>query len=317
MTPIVSVCMITYNHERYIGQAIESVVSQRTNFSFDLNIGEDCSTDNTQSIIKKYQKTNPTIVKPIFRKKNIGMKPNFIDVMSKCTGKYIALLEGDDYWTDPYKLQKQVDFLEENKEYVMVGANALCIFEEENYSKSYLINDSVYSFDVDTGYLIVHNPYPTLTVMFKNNLVTEFPEVYFQSLGGDRRLYILLSIYGKGRYINDVVGVYRVHCLGVTNEIRKSVKGKINILEEQMSVNEMWNDYLGNDFKKEVEIVRKRNAKQIVRLTLNRLDLRKAMQYSQYLDYKDFRRLSAKASLLFLHFLHNFISSLNYKVFIK
>lgn len=115
-TPMVSICMITYNHESYIKQAIDSVLMQKCNFAFELVIGEDCSTDNTFKICQELAKNNPQI-KLLPSISNLGMMPNFIRTLEACEGKYIAICEGDDYWTDPLKLQKQVDFLGANEEY--------------------------------------------------------------------------------------------------------------------------------------------------------------------------------------------------------
>jgi glycosyltransferase involved in cell wall biosynthesis len=115
--PVVSVCMITYNHESYIRKAIEGVLMQKTNFPIELIIGEDCSTDNTRKIVRKYESEYPEIIVAQYPETNRGMMKNFTTVLHSARGKYIALCEGDDYWTDPYKLQKQVDFLEANPEY--------------------------------------------------------------------------------------------------------------------------------------------------------------------------------------------------------
>ncbi|MDF1549683.1 MAG: glycosyltransferase, partial [Bacteroidales bacterium] len=114
-----SVCMITYNHEKYIGQAIEGVLMQKTNFDIELLIGEDFSNDNTRNICMGYKNKYPDKIKLLLREKNIGMMRNFIQTLNTCKGKYIALCDGDDYWTDPLKLQKQVDFLEANPEYAL------------------------------------------------------------------------------------------------------------------------------------------------------------------------------------------------------
>jgi len=117
--PLVSVCMITYNHENFIKDAIEGILMQKTSFPIELIIGEDCSTDNTRKIVKDYEEKYPEIIFAQYSEKNLGMINNFLNVLQAARGKYIALCEGDDYWTDPLKLQKQVDFLEANPEYVI------------------------------------------------------------------------------------------------------------------------------------------------------------------------------------------------------
>lgn len=115
-TPLVSVHMITYNHEKFIAQAIEGVLMQKTDFPFELIIGEDCSTDRTREIVVDYANKYPDIIKPILHEKNVGMKANGRACRAASRGKYIAICEGDDYWIDPLKLQKQVDFMESHPE---------------------------------------------------------------------------------------------------------------------------------------------------------------------------------------------------------
>ena len=114
--PMVSIKMITYNHEHYIAQAIEGVVKQETNFPFELIIGEDCSTDGTIEIVLEYQKKYPDIIRVITSDKNVGAKKNGYRITKACRGKYIAFCEGDDYWHRPDKLQKQVDYMETHPE---------------------------------------------------------------------------------------------------------------------------------------------------------------------------------------------------------
>ena len=108
---VVSVTMICYNHERYIRQAIESVLMQKVDFNYEIVIGDDCSLDKTQEIIREYQEKYPRIIKAILRNKNLGAAENSYDVKMHCYGEFMAALEGDDYWTDEKKLQTQVDFL--------------------------------------------------------------------------------------------------------------------------------------------------------------------------------------------------------------
>ena len=118
--PLVSIKMVTYNHAPFIAQAIEGVLQQKTNFPFELIIGEDCSTDGTREIVFEYQKKYPEIIRVVTSEKNIGAKRNGLRTLKACHGKYIAYCEGDDYWHDPGKLQKQVDYLENHPECGMV-----------------------------------------------------------------------------------------------------------------------------------------------------------------------------------------------------
>lgn len=116
----VSIVMLVYNHGRFLAQALDSVLMQKVNFAYELIVGEDCSPDNSREILKSYEeKFGPALV-PLYRQKNLGSKKNMQDCMNHCRGKYIAFLEGDDFWTDAGKLQKQVDFLESHSDYTAV-----------------------------------------------------------------------------------------------------------------------------------------------------------------------------------------------------
>ncbi len=137
---LLSVIMISYNHSRYIRQAIESVLKQKTDFKFEVVIGDDCSSDNTQNIIKEYSVKYPEIIKPVLRQENIGATYNLFDLIKRCKGKYIAFLEGDDYYTDEYKLQKQAEFLENNKSYKSCGY-PIEIVDRDNNHLLYTLSD--------------------------------------------------------------------------------------------------------------------------------------------------------------------------------
>lgn len=126
----VSVVIATYNHERFLSQALESVVKQKVNFDFEVLVGDDCSTDNTANIVRKYAELYPNIIVPFIREKNLGMAGNVMDLVLRAKGEYIAFIEGDDYWIDEKKLQKQIDFLDSNLDYIAVFSK--CIIVDEN-----------------------------------------------------------------------------------------------------------------------------------------------------------------------------------------
>ncbi len=119
--PYLSVVFITYNHERYIREALDSVLMQETDFPFEIVVGEDCSTDHTRDILNEYKEKYPDRIRLLYRDRNLGRPTlNVYQTAMECRGKYIAFLEGDDFWTDPEKLKKQVHFLEEHDEYEAV-----------------------------------------------------------------------------------------------------------------------------------------------------------------------------------------------------
>jgi len=213
---MVSVCMITYNHEKYIAQAIDGVLMQQTSFPFELIIGEDCSTDNTRKICEEYKAKYPDKIQLLLPDSNLGMKQNFISTLQACTSKYIAVCEGDDYWTDPCKLQKQVDFLEANEGYSMVFTNAMEIFDYETWTKEStpfcILENRDYS-DLELFKWVI----PTATVLYKNNIDYSFLSTD-QFLFCDIPLFLRLHEKGKIRAMNEITANYRRHDNSATNQ---------------------------------------------------------------------------------------------------
>ena len=211
-SPVVAVFMVTYNHENYIGQAIESVLIQKTTFPVKLFIGEDCSTDQTEAICLKYKEENPEIIDVRFNKQNLGAINNAKQIFEACFSsgaKYIAMLEGDDYWTDPYKLQKQVDFLDANEDFAICHHNIKVIYDDGRESH---LSNSTDQKGITTIEDLAHSNYIyTASCVFRNGLVKEFPVWLNNSIVGDYVLHMLNAKYGKIKFIPDVMGVYRIH----------------------------------------------------------------------------------------------------------
>lgn len=208
---IVSVCMITYNHESYITQAIEGVLMQKCNFPIELVIGEDCSTDCTRAICKEYA-INQKEIRLLPSDCNIGVMANFIKTLEACTGKYIAICEGDDYWTDPYKLQKQVDFLENNEDYGLVYTefDSLCqatgVIEKSQFKNKLGIKQNNFEDFLRNGWFLA-----PCTWMFRSislELTYEYSDKGF--LAGDLQLLLTIAANSKIGYIDEVTSVYRV-----------------------------------------------------------------------------------------------------------
>ena len=129
--PKLSVAFMTYNHEKYIRQALESIVNQKVSFDYEIVVGEDCSTDSTRDIIREFDAAYPGRFRLLFREKNLGRPTlNTYQTSTECRGEYVAYLQGDDYWTDDCKLQKQVDFLEKHPEYE--ACTHACVVVDEN-----------------------------------------------------------------------------------------------------------------------------------------------------------------------------------------
>ena len=206
---LVSVVMITYGHEKYIRQAIEGVLMQKGDFDLELVIANDCSPDNTDAIISELLKSHPKAEKIRYIKhdKNIGMMPNFIYALKQAHGNYIALCDGDDYWTDPYKLQKQVDFLEANPDYVLCF-HKVKILKPNGELVEDFITKVPEDYETQETLARLGNYIHTPSVVFRN-VIKEFPPEFSLSPIGDYFLYMLLVEHGKLHYFEDEMAVYR------------------------------------------------------------------------------------------------------------
>ena len=214
---MVSVGMITYNHEEYIAKALDSILMQKVNFKYEIIIGDDASPDNTQSIIKRYADKYPEIIKPILRIKNIGGCDNYIDVKEKCQGKYYITLEGDDYWTDENKLQLQVDFLENHPEYIGVSHWCDVVNRKGEITNEFHNKDKVFNFkkdiytlnDFKKGQVAGH----TTTYLYRNiyrDAKYDYTKIYKNvTLVGDRTEQMILSLMGKIFCMHRIMSHYR------------------------------------------------------------------------------------------------------------
>ena len=209
---------MTYNHEKFIHTAIDSILMQKTNFTFEIVVGDDCSTDKTQEILLNYKKNNPNTFKLIFNEKNLGAKVNQVNVLTACSGKYIAICEGDDHWTDSYKLQKQVDFLENNSEYVMCSHDIITS-DDNNTITNHDLLPVEFRRDFTANELIKAPWIPSLTRCFKN-IFLETPNLlnlFYAAPNGDQLLSALLGQYGGNKYLGREIkpASYRRHSGGV------------------------------------------------------------------------------------------------------
>lgn len=230
MTPLmVTIQCITYNHEPYIRQALEGFVMQKTNFRFEAIVHDDASTDGTAAIIREYAERYPDIIKPIYETENQYSKGDgsLGRIMRAHThGKYVALCEGDDYWTDPNKLQLQVDFLESHPDYSMCFHNAIVhyqdnskpdhIYDKETQTKEYNIKD-----------LILRWYVPTASIVYKKDLILNSD--IQKKIGliknlqfGDLPLVLSCALNGRVYCINKNMSIYRIQESSVTRTIINS-----------------------------------------------------------------------------------------------
>jgi glycosyltransferase involved in cell wall biosynthesis len=214
---LVSICCVTFNHVNYIRQCLDGFVAQQTNFPFEILVHDDASTDGTTEIVREYELKYPNLFRNVYQVENQFLIQNtLINILFKMLkGKYIALCEGDDYWTDPFKLQKQVDFLEQNNVYAGCCHNVQLLHNENDFSN----HDTVHAnAKLDLRQLIEHMPggmIATCSLIFKQNALGDtswIKEMHF----GDFPLWI--NIYQSGPIFGmaDYMGVYRKHSGGFT-----------------------------------------------------------------------------------------------------
>lgn len=244
--PMVSVCVPTYQHAKYIRSCLDSVLMQNCSFPFEVIVGEDESTDGTRDICIEYTQKYPDKIRLFLhsRENNISIngRPtgrfNFLYSLSKAGGKYVALCEGDDYWTDPYKLQKQVNFLEANGDFAICYHNLRVEYEGGDHGGQLpSLANSPYQKEV-TGIedLAFGNYIFTASCMFRNNLFNEFPDWVCNTPVGDYVLHMLNAQFGKIKYLNDVMGVYRVHKGGLWESQSASYRDELWVkMLDQMS----------------------------------------------------------------------------------
>ena len=207
--------MITYAHGPFIATAIESVIMQKTNFQFELVIGEDDGPDNTRAICEVYAQQYPDIIRLLPYEKNMGNNANFIRTMYSCTGKYISLLEGDDYWTDANKLQKQVDLMESDPSLAFSFHNVHILENDKVVGQVYPGERKNVVTIKDT---LNHDYFQTCSVLFHADILFALPRAEATKwIFNDITLYcFLLRKNGlQAKYIPEVMGTYRIHPGGV------------------------------------------------------------------------------------------------------
>lgn len=233
----VTIASTTYNLEKYIAQAIESWLMQKTTFNVEILISDDGSTDGTIGIIESYMAKHPNI--RLIRNNHSGMMPNFIKSIEECTGKYIALCDGDDYWIDPLKLQKQYDFMENNPDFSACFTNSWV--ENEMTGERKIAKTQIWDTADGVGLLahrdddnIQMSPGHTSTYFFRNGLVKKYPDWMYGNVMTDFPLYMIISQFGKAKFINDICTIYRTRIGSDSNlnwSYEKSWEQRINAYE--------------------------------------------------------------------------------------
>lgn len=217
---LVQIEVMTYNQAKYINQCLDGILMQKTNFKFEILLHDDASTDGTSEIIKEYEKKYPDIIKPIYQKENQFSKNVYINKTynyPRLRAKYLAVCEGDDYWCDELKLQKQVDFMESHHDYALCYHPAKMIYEGGSH-KPIIIGKSKHKNPQPYYNLLKANYIPANSVMYRAEyLKQELPDYPECIYPGDWYNHIVVSSHGKIGYLPDVMYVYRWHSQGISH----------------------------------------------------------------------------------------------------
>jgi glycosyltransferase involved in cell wall biosynthesis len=208
------VILLAYNHERYIEQAVLSALMQRTGFAFEIIIGEDASKDSTATIVRRLQADHPDKIRATIREQNVGMHRNFIESYQACTGEYVALLDGDDYWTAPDKLQKQVDFLDCHPECSTCFHNAYRRQEDRDEIAGLYVAPQETRRTWELEDLIEEPTIPSCSIVTRNRLVDRFPDWILDMAALDWVFNLLNARHGSAAYLPEPMAVYRMHAGG-------------------------------------------------------------------------------------------------------
>ncbi len=260
MNILVSINCITYNHEKYIADALESFLNQKTDFEYEIIVGEDCSTDNTRTIIKKFMRKYPKKIILITSQENVGMAENERRIYEVSQGKYIAECEGDDFWIDPYKLQKQINYMENNPNCTLCFHNAYKVNTNKEIMGTMLSKD-LENKSYDCGEIAALGFIPTASRVYLKKTMVNPPAWYMNAVVGDLPSQLIITSKGYAYYMKDIMSTYRI---GVENSATSSLFDRSNneekIIKNQKNIIDIldnFNIYSQFKYSKKIEERRK------------------------------------------------------------
>ncbi len=211
MKPKVSVAMVAYNHVKLVGDAVDSVLSQKTDFPFELVVGEDCSTDGTRELLQDLQSAHPDAIRLILREKNLGMQWNFARTLEACEGEYVAVLDSDDYWTTDEKLAKQVRFMDEHPEHA-IGFHRVDVLYEGQPDRNLNIPPAWVKPVSSLEDVVFANVLASCATMYRRALIPPIPDWYAKVYNYDWTLATLILMQGgTAGLIDETMAAYRIH----------------------------------------------------------------------------------------------------------
>lgn len=285
----VSISIATYNHENYISDALNSCLMQETNFPFEIVIGEDCSTDNTRNILKKYKNSYPNIIKLMINEENIGGQKNGKKIIENCVGEYIAFCDGDDHWIDPKKLQLQINEMEK---YPNVNISFHPVFELVNGRRNKILSKHLNENKIFTvSEVILGNGgfMPTVSLLIKKDILSNLPEWYNDAPVGDYFFQIFGSLGAGALFINRIMGIYRTNVIGSWSSSIRDYKKLLIWLEKMNNSLDCLDKDLNYMYTKEINMMKGNNFLCVAienlrnrQFDLFKINITKAFLYNKY-----------------------------------
>ena len=271
----VSVIVLTYNHEKYIREALDSILMQQTSYQFEILIGDDASTDGTSDIVCEYEKKYPDIVHAYIRENNLGATDNLYRLLEVAKGEYIASCEGDDYWTDPYKLQTQIDYLDCHP-YIM-GCTHLCHIVDEDRNEldmklKWISEKENYTLKDFKGYILPGHP---ATLVHRNFFLDKGHDFSIikkaNSMVADRTIVFILLLYGEIHQIKKTMSAYRIRNREKSENVTVMLfenNPDSNLMQYQLT--KRLEEYAGNEFGQKI-VFRKFKLEQCIKFVVKKI----------------------------------------------
>jgi glycosyltransferase involved in cell wall biosynthesis len=238
MAPKVSVLLLTYNHERFIEEAITSALTQEMHAEHEIVVAEDCSTDGTRTVLLRLQGDHPGRLRLLLRERNVGLQRNFASALAACRGEYVAMLDGDDVWTSPHKLRKQTDYLDAHPECAMCCHGAVEVSEDGGTQVSGPQPETLTLAD-----MLRENFCYSSSAMFRRRLVPELPEWFYSLVMEDQPTFVIAARHGTIGYLNETMLTYRVHRGGAWSGLSPADQ-----VREEVRMYEAFREFLGHGY---------------------------------------------------------------------
>ncbi len=261
----VFILCLTYNHEKYIEDTLKGFIMQKTTFPYVALIIDDASTDNTVNIIKDYENKYPDIIKGVYLKENHYSKGKSKETYIRPwrdKSKYEALCEGDDYWIDPLKLQKQIDFLETNTDFTLCGTNGIVLWENASNSLEYF-NNIFSSQELFPNHIIGKWAFPTASLVFRNTIIENYPKWTSEIYSGDLTLILIAMNKGRIYAFSDITCIYRRSLINKSSLSNIASLQRNYVNKQHLLLYQKYSSYVNGKFDYEINSIIKKLTRNI------------------------------------------------------